>query len=145
LTPKNLIERFIPFDKFIKFCVVGGLGTLLNLFILFAAVEMFGLWYIYGATLSFVIVITFNFSLNKIWTFKNKERGTVVVTGQYLTYVVIGGIGMAINIATLFILVEFFHFWYLLAELIAILVATLWNFQGTRYLVFKSDGAVSRE
>jgi putative flippase GtrA len=69
----------------------------------------------------------------------------VVVTGQYLTYVVIGGIGMAINIVTLFILVEYFHFWYLLAELIAILVATLWNFQGTRFLVFKSDGAPSRE
>ena len=145
LTIRNIIERFVPFNKFIKFCVVGGLGTLLNLFILYLSVELFGLWYIYGATFSFVIVITFNFSLNKIWTFKDKERESIVVTGQYLTYVVIGGIGMAINIAFLYVLVEYFHIQYLLAELIAILIATLWNFEGTRYLVFKSDEAVLKQ
>ena len=144
-TIKNLIERFVPFDKFIKFCVVGGLGTLLNLFILYISVELFGIWYIYGAAFSFVIVITFNFSLNKIWTFKDKERETIAVTGQYLIYVVIGGVGMAINIAFLYLLVEYFHIQYLLAELVAILIATLWNFQGTRFLVFKSDGAGSSQ
>ena len=145
LTIRKIIERFVPLNKFIKFCVVGGLGTLLNLFILYLSVELFGLWYIYGAVLSFVIVITFNFSLNKIWTFKDRERESIAVTGQYLTYVVIGGIGMAINIACLYVLVEYFHIQYLLAELIAILIATLWNFQGTRFLVFKSDGARSRQ
>jgi putative flippase GtrA len=145
LTIRNIIERFVPFNKFIKFCVVGGLGTFLNLFILYLSVELFGLWYIYGAAFSFVIVITFNFSLNKIWTFKDRERESIAVTGQYLTYVVIGGVGMAINIASLYILVEYFHIQYLLAELIAILIATLWNFQGTRFLVFKSDGARSRQ
>ena len=90
----NLIERYLPIDQFIKFCFVGGMGTLLNLFILFSSVEYFKLWYIYGATLAFVIVITFNFSLNKYWTFKDKKRESTEVAGQYAKYVVIGGIGM---------------------------------------------------
>lgn len=132
----SYIERFIPIEQFIKFCVVGGLGAILNLSILYISVELFGIWYILGAALAFVIVITFNFTLNKIWTFRNKEKRGLVVTGQYLKYVLIGGTGMAINISSLYVMVEYFKLWYILAEFFAIIIATLWNFEGTRYIVF---------
>lgn len=132
----NLIERYLPLDQFIKFCFVGGMGTLLNLFILYTSVEFFRIWYIYGAAIAFVVVITFNFTLNKFWTFRDKKKASNVVMGQYMKYVVIGGTGMGINIFSLFILVEFFHIWYLMAEIIAIIIATLWNFEGSRYVVF---------
>jgi putative flippase GtrA len=132
----NLIERYLPLDQFIKFCVVGGMGTLLNLFILYTSVEFLGLWYILGAAIAFIIVVTFNFTLNKFWTFKDKKKKKKIVVGQYLKYIVIGGIGMGINILTLFILVEYVGIWYILAELLAIIVATLWNFEGSRYIVF---------
>jgi putative flippase GtrA len=131
-----MIERYLPIDQFIKFCIVGGTGTLLNLFILFTSVEFFGLWYIYGATIAFIIVVTFNFTLNKFWTFKDKEKRGNVLAGQYFKYILVGGIGMGINILSLFILVEFFNIWYLLAELLATFIATLWNFEGSRYIVF---------
>jgi putative flippase GtrA len=132
----NIIERYLPLDQFIKFCFVGGMGTLLNLFILYTSVEFLNLWYIYGAAIAFVVVITFNFTLNKFWTFKDKKKESNVVVGQYGKYVVIGGVGMGINIFSLFILVEFFHIWYLMGEIIAIVIATLWNFEGSRYIVF---------
>jgi dolichol-phosphate mannosyltransferase len=115
---------------------VGGMGTLLNLFILFTSVEFFGLWYILGAAIAFIIVVTFNFILNKYWTFKDKKKRKNIVVGQYLKYIVIGGIGMGINILSLYILVEYMNLWYIFAEILAIIVATLWNFEGSRYIVF---------
>jgi dolichol-phosphate mannosyltransferase len=115
---------------------VGGLGTVLNLFILYTSVEFLGLWYVIGAAIAFMIVVTFNFTLNKYWTFKDKKKKKNIVLGQYLKYIVIGGIGMGINILTLFLLVEYVDIWYIMAELIAIIVATLWNFEGSRYIVF---------
>lgn len=132
----NLIERYLPLDQFIKFCVVGGLGTLLNLFILFTSVEFFDLWYILAAAIAFIIVVTFNFTLNKYWTFKDTKKKKNIVVEQYLKYIAIGGIGMGINILVLFILVEFLDLWYIFAEILAIIVATLWNFEGSRYIVF---------
>jgi putative flippase GtrA len=136
----NLIERYLPLDQFIKFCVVGGMGTLLNLFILYILAIRFGLWDIYALIIAFIVVVTFNYTLNKIWSFKNKERRPKKVAGQYVLYILIGGTGMGINILS-YILFRTLGFGILVSEFFAILVATLWNFEGARVLVFKATKA----
>jgi putative flippase GtrA len=136
----DLIERYLPLDQFIKFCVVGGIGTLLNLFILYIFAIRIGLWDIYALIIAFMVVVTFNYTLNKIWSFKNKERKPRKVAGQYALYILIGGTGMGINILS-YILFRNIGFGILISEFFAILVATLWNFEGARVLVFRATKA----
>ena len=66
---KDFVKKFKPF---LKYCVVGVLGTLLDLAALFVFVEYVGIAVIPATTLSFLLAVTNNFILNKTWTFKSK-------------------------------------------------------------------------
>jgi putative flippase GtrA len=54
------------------FLVMGGIGLLLNNFILFVSVDIFGLWYIYGKVIAAGLVTFWNFFINKYFTFRLK-------------------------------------------------------------------------
>ena len=45
-------------------------------------------------------------------------------------FMIIGAIGSVINLGVLYVLVQYFKFWYILAEVIAILVAFAVNYNG---------------
>ena len=57
--------------EFVKFGVVGGMGALINIAVLYLLTEKFGLYYMVSAVFSFMIVISHNFVLNKAWTFSS--------------------------------------------------------------------------
>ena len=56
--------------EFGKFLVVSSVGLGLNTYIMYLAVSIFGLRYIYGLILATTIVVFWNFLANKFWTFK---------------------------------------------------------------------------
>lgn len=122
--------------QFFKFCLVGGLGVLVNLGILYSSVEFLGVWYIFAAMLAFVGAVSSNFILNKIWTFEDRKRG-IAVAGQYWKFFITCTSGLLINLAVLYLLVEYGHLWYMLSQLLAIGTALINNFLGSKYWVFK--------
>lgn len=154
------------FYQFLKFCIVGGLGIFVDLGI-FSFVYWGYFFDIYGQitgtlysqTISFSAAVTFNFVLNKVWTFQDKERRKAKVTRQFLTF-----FGVAVGawlIRTLIIDVMLTHqnVWnsykgplvnFLISLLsierfvllIAILIVMLVNFFGTKYLVFRGAKTV---
>lgn len=122
--------------QFTKFCVVGGIGMLINLAILYALVEYAGLWYILAASIAFVIAVINNFVWNKFWTFNNVSiRGK---SYQFLKFFIISVISLSINLAVLYALVEYLFIGYMLAQIIAIVFATGSNFIGNKFWTFHS-------
>ena len=126
------------FKQFVKFCVVGLIGTLFNLAVLFAIVEWAHLWYLFGATIAFCVAVTSNYTLNKYWTFQDTSKRTERIVGRYLKFIVVSLPGLALNLAILYILTEFTHIWYLLSQVIAIVAASVLNYLGSRAVVFTS-------
>jgi dolichol-phosphate mannosyltransferase len=121
--------------QFTKFCIVGGIGMLINLAILYALVEYAGLWYILAASIAFVIAVINNFVWNKFWTFNDVNiKG---VGKQFTKFFVISVISLGINLAVLYALVEYMFTWYMLAQIIAIVFATGSNFIGNKFWTFK--------
>ena len=59
--------------QFGKYCIVGGIGYLLNLGLLFLMVEAVHVHYLIAAAVVPAFVVLFNFTLNKTWTFRGKE------------------------------------------------------------------------
>ena len=125
------------FRQFFKFCVVGAIGTLINLAVLYSLVEWLFVWYILGAAISFGVVVTSNYILNKIWTFHDKTKKTSAIFGSYIKFISISIIGLAINLIILYILVDYFHIWYIFSQIIAIGGATIWNYGGSKTWVFR--------
>lgn len=61
------------FKQYGKYLLVNSLAIILQISILFALVEFFGLWYIVAAVFAIGSTALLNFSLNRYWTFQYKN------------------------------------------------------------------------
>jgi dolichol-phosphate mannosyltransferase len=134
-----LFAKNSTFKRFFKFCVVGALGTLVNLAVLYTSVEGLGLWYIHGAVLAYFIALIHNFTLNKLWTFGDRRSEAKVVLGSLGKYFLITTGGLAINLTVLFILTDLFNLWYIHSQVLAIMCEVLWNFSRSRVWAFEES------
>ncbi len=110
-----------------KYYAVGASGVLVNLGLLFYLTEYVGLWYFLSYTLAISASITSNFILNKFWTFRdsiNSQR-TIVM---YVKFASVSFLGMAIQLSSVYFLVESLSIYYMLAALISISIAGAINF-----------------
>ena len=108
--------------KVIRFIIAGGSAFSVNIFFLYIFTEFFGLWYIFSATLAFMLSFLVGFSLNKFWTFA--ESSADFIHSQIFIYLGVNLINLAINNALLYFMVESFAIWYILAQALAsILIA----------------------
>ena len=121
--------------QFIRFSMVGALGTLVNILVLYFLVEFISLWYMVSATIAFVVALTNNYIFNRLWTFSSKE---IKILKQYSKFFAINMIGLVINLSILYALVEFENLWYVFAQILSITAAWISNFMGNKLWVFKN-------
>ncbi len=121
--------------EFIRYCIVGAIGTLVNLSILYFFTEVLSFYYLISAIIAFFFSVINNYVLNKVWTFKEKIQELIV--RKYFKFITLSLISMTVNVSILFFLVEFFNIWYIFAEMIAILGAFLINFLGNKLWTFR--------
>jgi putative flippase GtrA len=87
--------------------------------------------------MAFVIVVTFNFTLNKVWTFKEGLRSRVL--SKYVKFVLISLLALSLNLSMLFLLTDYFKFHYLISQLMAIQIASFINFGGNKIWIFNGQ------
>jgi len=137
--------RFLskPYIKqFIKFGIVGAIGTLVNIFVLYTFTEIYNIYYIISEVFAFILAGLNNYILNKIWTFKEKiEEDTI---NKYVKFITISILALTVNISILYILVEFFYIWYIFAEVGAIFGAFFFNFFGNKTWTFKKKEGLTK-
>ncbi len=128
LSDQNKKNRISLFAKHaLKYYVVGAIGVLVNLGLLYSLTEFVGLWYLVSYIIAISVSITLNFTFNKFWTFsdsKNSQR-TIVI---YLKFVGVSLLGMGIQLGSVYLLVETLLVYYMLAALISIGIASGINF-----------------
>ena len=115
--------------RFIKFGLVGASGTLVYLGLLTLFTEVLGLFYIISAAISYETSIITNFTLNDIWTFRDRRSPgmkSILYRGLKFNLVSIGGLG--IHMAILWFFTEVVGLFYLISAISAIAGAMLWNF-----------------
>jgi len=121
-------------NEFFKFALVGGIGTFVNLVILYLLTEEAGVYYLLSAVISFVFAMTHNFILNKTWAFK--ENLKLDVGKKYLQFVSVSISVLLINLFFLYIFTEVFGIYYLLSQVLAIGITLIINFMGNRIWTF---------
>jgi len=61
------------YQKMLKFLLVGGLGIGINLGLLAFFTEVTGLWYMLSAVLGILVATLWNFAMNNLWTFGDRN------------------------------------------------------------------------
>ncbi len=122
------------FKEFIKFGIVGGIGTLINIGILYFFTEKFGIHYLISAIFSFIIAMTSNFILNKIWTFKENVREKI--GKKYLQFSLVSIAALLVNLLFLYIFTDVLGIYYIISQILAIGISLIINFVGNKRWTF---------
>lgn len=110
-----------------KYYAVGASGILVNLGLLYYLTEYVGLWYFLSYVLAISVSITSNFVLNKFWTFTDSIDSQRMIV-MYVKFVSVSMLGMAVQLGSIYVLVESVAVYYMLAALISICIAGAINF-----------------
>ena len=120
-------------DQLIKFFVTGLTNLFLDLALLSFFVEIVRLPLVIAAPVTSVIVVTNVFIMNKLWTFKNKEK-KVASQGVKFILVYASSIVM-VNVLTV-AFTEYAGIWYIPSRIVSILLCALWNYFWMHFGVF---------
>ncbi|HAM88865.1 MAG: hypothetical protein US83_C0015G0011 [Candidatus Falkowbacteria bacterium GW2011_GWC2_38_22] len=131
----NIIKTLIQKYKiYIKYLISGSTGAFVNLSSLYLLTEFAGFHYIASAIIAFFISLSISFNLQKKWTFRN---GETEVARQVSIYLAITLSNLFINMFLLYILVDVFHIWYMLAQVGIYGFIAVYSFVLYRVIVFK--------
>jgi len=115
--------------RFLKFCAVGALGTLINTGLLWMLTERLGIYYLLSSVFSIEAAIISNFLLNDRFTFADRRRQAPSPFWiRMLKYNLVSLSGLVINMGVLWLLTSAAGVYYLLSNLAGIAAATLWRF-----------------
>ena len=124
---------------FIKFGVVGSIGTIINLCFFFVAVDLYSLDKNLGNIIAFFLAVTSNYFLNENWTFRKEGEQRAFKINAYVKYVGINIIGLIISIVILNLVDYYFEFTYkIIAQAIGILGAMAFNFISSKLFIFNN-------
>ena len=119
-------------EQLAKFCIVGASGYLVNLAVYTVLLDVAGLHYISAAVGSFLVAVTNNYALNRLWTFR-AQRGGVAYQG--MRFLIVSTVALLANLAVLHLLVTM-GLGEVVAQAIAIVLVTPVNFVGNKLWSF---------
>jgi len=112
-----------------RFVIVGAFTAGIQMILLWLFVDVFGLFYLLGATFAIEITIILSYVLNNRWTFEaTQNTGRVEYFSGLIKTNVVRGSAIPIQLAVLYALVEFGGIPYLVANAGAILVSGIYRY-----------------
>jgi broad specificity phosphatase PhoE/pentose-5-phosphate-3-epimerase/putative flippase GtrA len=120
--------------KFFRFCLIGGVATILNYSSFFILYQLFDVHYIISSGTGYIIGVIFGFYFNKVYTFESRSSD---YRPEILRYFGLYGASLVMGLALLRGLVQL-GIPVLPANVLVIGFTTVTNYLGSRYLVFSS-------
>ena len=124
------------YNLFLKFCVVGLIGTIVNEGLLYFLTSRANLAYFYSGAIAIETSIITNFIMNNYWTWKSRETHQGFFK-KLSKYNLVSLLALTINLGVLISFTEIFKINYLISNLIGIVLAIGINFSINNKWTFK--------
>jgi putative flippase GtrA len=128
-----MINEFLIW-KFVKFCVVGSSGMIVDFGTTWLLKEKVKINKYFANSTGFILAATSNYLLNRFWTFHSVNSKVVT---EYFSFFMISVIGLGINNAVVYLLTEKMKFNFYISKLFAVAVVTIWNFSMNYLITFR--------
>lgn len=103
--------------------------------VLILLTEVFGLFYLLSAAVSFSLGVTVSYILSVLWVFGYRRVRSKPL--EYGLFVLIGAIGLGLNEALLWAFTEKLSIFYLLSKIAAAAIVFFWNFGARKLVLFR--------
>jgi len=110
-----------------KFGLVGVVATVLDFLFLFLLTDVFGMYYLFSAAVSFVLSTLFNYVASMRFVFNSKFTKDEK-TKELLLFTTLSVIGLLLNQFLMWLFVEKIALYYMLAKIVATFFVMAWNF-----------------
>ena len=135
----NIVRiRFKNSKDFIKYCIVGSSGVLVNIGAYYSLTRFFNVSLLLSSPIAIEISIITNFLLNNFWTFKNRQINKSLVSRLFSFHLVAGFAGM-INYLCFLVLVYVLIINDILALIFGIGVGIAFNYAGNSLWTFRKQ------
>jgi len=121
-------------SQFVRFTFAGASTAGLDFLLLVLLVEGFSLHYLLAGGVSFVVAVTLNYLISRVWVFKGGQYSRPI---EFFGFFATSGIGLALNQLVLWIFVGKLFVDYRISKIISIIIVTVWNYLTKKYLVFR--------
>lgn len=150
---KKIIERYPIIGQFVRFAMIGGLNTGIDLIILNILTIATGLKegtaFAIFKGISFAAAATFSYFMNKYWAFKDTSKSQE--GRKFSQFFIVSIIGALINVGIASLVVNMIkpalggtlivplndQLWVNVAALSGTAIGLFWNFLGYKFIVFK--------
>lgn len=119
--------------RLLKFCIVGGVGLVIDFALTFIFKEKFRINQYVANSVGFTIATISNFVFNKFWTFEDTSEE---ILKQYTLYLCISIIGLLLNNGVIYLLSDKNNINFYWAKIIAVMIVTAWNFIANMQVTF---------
>jgi dolichol-phosphate mannosyltransferase len=125
LLADKLFGQFIP-PRFLLFSLIGGLGLLVHLAVLAIALHV-GLAFVTSQTVAVIVAMTFNFTLNNLITYRDRQLSGWHFVRGLLSFYVICSLGAVANVGIAVFVYGGEQAWWL-AGIAGAIVGAVWNY-----------------
>ncbi len=119
--------------QFVKYVVVGVSGLVIDLSTLIFFTTVFGWTPVFAVIVNQSIVLGYNFTLNKYWSFRN----TAIPHTQLVRYFILAACNYGISVLLMYIFHDLLSYDYRLVRIGTIALMVSWNFFLYKYWVYK--------
>lgn len=121
------------FEKLCKFVVVGGTAFCIDFGSTYLFKEKVKANKYVANTLAFIISATYNFILNRMWTWGSQDTNVMM---QAVKFAGVMTTGLLITSVLIYIFSDRMKFNFYIAKLIGVSVAMVWNFTMNNFVTF---------
>jgi putative flippase GtrA len=118
-----------------RYTCVGGIAFLVDISTLFVLTEFFGIYYLISAAIAFLLGLITNYSASVLWVFKRHTLRSRFL--EFVTFSLIGLLGLALNEFFLWFFTERIAIHYLLSKIISAFLVYLFNFTSRKIMLFR--------
>ena len=120
--------------KLFKFIIVGFFGLFIDFGLTVICKEKLSLNKYLSNSIGFLLAVSSNYFLNRVWTFGSKNPEIIV---EFSSFFFVSIIGLLINNSILWLIHNKMGINFYLAKFGAILVTTFWNFFANYFFTFQ--------
>ncbi len=129
------IVRYLDKYRWVRFGIVGGIGSLIHFAVLFSLTEVAGLWYIFSAIIAILAAATSNYILNQTWTFAEKRVHRHIL--GWIKYLLLASISDFVYLMLLAYFTEVVGLWYILSAIISLLIVFPFRYNISRLWIWR--------
>lgn len=117
----------------LRYIISGGLSSAVDIVLFSLFIKVFGLHYIISASISVTVSFVIRFYLQKMFAFKDRNLN---IHRQVVMYSILYGLSLVMTTLLLYVFIDRFHIWYVLAQIMAIGIIAGISFFVYRHIIF---------